>query len=48
MLRKHQIKVPQSFVLSRKWKITDILKSIKENNIHFPVVVKPATGEHGN
>lgn len=48
MLRNHQIKVPQSFVLSRKWKITDILKSIKENNIHFPVVVKPATGEHGN
>lgn len=48
MLRNHQIKVPQSFVLSRKWKIVDILKSIKENNIHFPVVVKPATGEHWN
>lgn len=48
MLKQANIKVPQSFVLSRKWKFMDVLKNIKENNIHFPLVVKPATGEHGN
>lgn len=48
MLRRYDIKVPNSFVLSRKRKIADILKNIKENKIHFPLVVKPATWEHGN
>lgn len=48
ILNKYAIKVPQSFIISKKRKIDDILDNIKKNNIDFPVVIKPATGEHGN
>ncbi len=48
MLSYYDIKVPTSFI-TKKWeKYASIIKQMKEKHIQFPLVIKPAVGEHGN
>ncbi|MFA6255695.1 MAG: hypothetical protein WC606_00800 [Candidatus Absconditabacterales bacterium] len=48
MLSHYGIKVPTSFVTKKGEKYTNIIKHMKEKHIQFPLVIKPAVGEHGN
>lgn len=48
MLWKHGIRVPKSIVIKKWQPIDTVMKMIKEADIHFPLVIKPTTGEHWN
>lgn len=48
VLSYYNIKVPKSLVIKKWEKISSIIKKMKEKNINFPLVIKPAVGEHGN
>ena len=48
MLWREWIKVPKSIITTKWENIDNILWSLKENKISFPLVIKPSIGEHWN